>query len=72
MYSREVLPQRKVRVGVVDVRADERRRALLVEQLAGGVAQQLLVVGEGEVHGLESARGQAEHALGDDVALDLR
>ena len=43
-------PQRSVRAGIVDVRAHERRRALLVEQLARRVAQQFLVVGEREVH----------------------
>ena len=49
---REVSPQRLVHRRVVDVRAHERGRALALEQLAAGVAQQLLVGGEREVHGL--------------------
>ena len=50
VYSREVPPQRLVRARIVDVRAHERGRALAFEQLARRVAQQLLVVGEREVH----------------------
>ena len=43
-------PQGLVHGRFVDVRAHERGRALAVEQLVGRVAQELLVVGEGEVH----------------------
>ena len=69
--TRAGAPQRFVRRRVVDVRAHERGRALAVEQLARGVAQQLLIVGEGEVHRCRLRPREAEHALGDDVALDL-
>ncbi len=47
---RKMAPQRLVRRRVVDVRAHERRRALAFEQLARGVLEELLVVGEREVH----------------------
>src|SRR5207247_5569105 len=46
----QVLPQRARRVRVVGVGADQRRRALLGEQRTGGVAQQLLLGREREVH----------------------
>ena len=41
----------------------------LVEEVAGRVAERELLVGEREAHGL--APRQAEHTLGDHVALDL-
>src|SRR4030095_1419253 len=41
----------------------------LGEEVAGRAAEQLLVVGQLETHG--SGLRQAEHALGDDVALHL-
>ena len=44
-------PERVGRAEVVHVRAEQRRRAPVGEQLTGGVAQQQLVVGQGEVHG---------------------
>ena len=43
-------PQRLVHAGIVDVRAHQCGRAFAVEELVRGLAQEFLVVGEGEVH----------------------
>ena len=55
------------------VRLPDLARAEAVPQVgADRVLQGALLVGEREAHGRASLPGEAEHALGDDVALDLR